>query len=82
MSPQDLTLTSTRGEEHLTVNGNRREDKSSRTAAVREGVAGQARVFLLISRFVLCFSVLFSVYGRHQYRHCMRRKLGAMGEEG
>ena len=22
------------------------------------------------------------MYGRHQYRHCMRRKLGAMGEMG
>lgn len=59
------------------MNGDRRED--CRVAAVG---AGRARVFLLISRSVFCFSVLFSVYGRHQYRHCMRRKLGAMGEEG
>lgn len=28
---------------------------------------------------LLFFSVLLSVYGRHQYRHCMRRKLGAIG---
>lgn len=48
-------------------------------------VAGQGRacVFLLMSIFVFCFfSVLLSMYGRHQYRHCMRRKLGAMGEMG
>lgn len=79
MAPQALPLTSTRGEGHLPVNGDRREDRAA--GSQQWGVAGQARGFLLISRSVFCFSV-FSVYGRHQYRHCMRRKLGATGEEG
>lgn len=47
----------------------RRTDRSS----VKYGEeAGQGMCFLV--------SVLISVYGRHQYRHCMRRRWG-MGEE-
>lgn len=66
MSPQDLTLTSTRGEEHLTVSGNWREDKSSRIAAGsqqwEEGAVGRARVFLSVSRVVFCFGFVFRVW--------------------
>lgn len=40
---------------------------------------GQGLCFL--ADFYFLSSVLFSVYGRHQYRHCMRRKLGPKGEE-
>lgn len=68
---------------HLTVKGNQREkteqqENRSQQCEIKGRWQGGACVFLLMSISVFCFffSVLLSVYGRHQHRHCMRRKWG------